>query len=454
MEKVEKILKRLESTDEAVRTKAKTELEQLGADPEYADTLKLKGIYETAKGNQKNGADTELLTDNISSLISEADKNRVGKNPELQAKRDKFERALALAILKEGPVRQAIDKELQRLCEKAFDYLAKTRSNEEFSSSIGNLGTDQKKGYGGGVGKDADVMMDVLANGNIRERMLALQNFMQMLGNDALSVEGRKRIEKLAGGDEKGAGHYTAEDAKKLVQRVLQYEQDQTDHTKRNTKGLFNPNSTEKGETGVHHDFADAKTQDMDTKLPPLIQAKVEEFLGKQVAAENGLTGGGESSPLVRTTITVKEAIAKGLQLSQREIDAAGGLDAQLNWVIGLRANLVNPKAQFIADAKEASMPLKAGVSGTTFRWMQIVDLLGGDPNLARLCAIASLQAADAHSFHEIAFAAKGFGVTYDATQPYANVGLPPALLKEIAESVGTTLDELNGKATDDKHGK
>jgi len=150
----------------------------------------------------------------------------------------------------------------------------------------------------------------------------------------------------------------------------------------------------------------------------------------------------------------VKEAIAKGLQLSQREIDAAGGLDAQLNWVVGLRANLINPKAQFISDAKEASMPLKAGVSGTTFRWMQIVDLLGGDPNLARLCAIASLHAADAHSFHEIAFAAKGFGVNYDATQPYANVGLSPALLKEIAESVRTTLDELNGKATDDKHGK
>jgi hypothetical protein len=85
---------------------------------------------------------------------------------------------------------------------------------------------------------------------------------------------------------------------------------------------------------------------------------------------------------------------------------------------------------------------------------MQIVDLLGGDPNLARLCAMASLQAGDAHSFHEIAFAAKGFGVGYDPKNPYANVGLPPALLKEIADSVGVTMDELNGKATDDKHGK
>jgi hypothetical protein len=96
-------------------------------------------------------------------------------------------------------------------------------------------------------------------------------------------------------------------------------------------------------------------------------------------------------------------------------------------------------------------MPLKAGISGTTYRWMEVVELLGGDPNLARLAAISSLQAADAHSFHEIASAAKGFGVAYNVNEPYANVGLPNSQLKSIAESQGTTLDELNGKPVDVK---
>ena len=190
----------------------------------------------------------------------------------------------------------------------------------------------------------------------------------------------------------------------------------------------------------------------MDTKLPPLLQEKVNEFLGRKLAAEPGvLAPKGEESPLARTTITVEQAMAQGLQLSDREIKAAGGLKAPLNWVVGQRANIINPEASFVRDAKNNSMPLKAGVSGTTYRWMQIVDMLGGDPNLGRLAAIAALQAADAHSFHEIASAAKGFGVGYDPSNPYGNVGIPSAQLEGLAESVGTTLDELNGKTPGDK---
>jgi hypothetical protein len=176
----------------------------------------------------------------------------------------------------------------------------------------------------------------------------------------------------------------------------------------------------------------------------------VQALLGREQGGDEAkLTKKGEESPLARTQITVKEAMEKGLQLSDREIAAAGGLDAQLGWVVGQRANLINPAAPFVAGAKEDSMPLKAGVSGTTYRWMQLVSMLDGDPSMGRLAAIASLQAADAHSFHEIASASKGFGVDYNSSSPYANVGIDEGTLRALAAKQGTTLDELNGKKRD-----
>jgi hypothetical protein len=461
---LDEIAARLKSDDEQVRLRAQGELDGLRNDPEWKDALKLKDdVFATAKKNQKPDAtspDLAMLSDNIPTLLAEADKARLGKNPVLQAKRDKFERALALAILKEGPVRAQVDAELGRLCEKAFDYLSKTRSGEDLEKGIMNLGVDAAKGYGGAVGRDKDVMLDVLVNGNIRERMIALASFMDVIGKDALTESGRKKLQGMAEStdDAKSGGdrQFSAEDAKRLVERVLAY-QENTEEKNQSVKGLFNPTAEEAQAGGKHEAYAAAKAQDMDTKLPPLLAEKVSAFLGRQVAEDydnTGLVRGAEGSPLAKTTITVEEAIKRGLQLSDREIEAAGGLQAPLNWVVGQRANIVDPKAKFIADAKETSMPLKAGISGTTYRWMMMVEVLGGDPKLARLAAIASLQAADAHSYHEIATAAKGFGAQYDPTQPYAHVGLDRATLEAIAKSAGTTLDELNGATVDDKTGQ
>ncbi len=458
LKKLDELAARLKSDDEQVRLRAQAELDGLRADPEWKDALKLKDdVFGTAKKNQKvEGEDLAMLSDNIPTLLAEADKARVGKNPVLQAKRDKFERALALAILADGPVRAAVDAELARLCEKAFDYLSRTRQGADLDKAVGGLGLDAKKGYGGGVGQDVNVMMDVLANGNIRERMIALASFMEMIGKDALSETGRKKLQGMAEGtDGQQPGTFTAEDARRLVERTLAYTEG-TDAKDQSVKGLFNPTAEEAQAGGKHEAYASAKKQDMDTKLPPLVAAKVAEFLGQQVYTDpnTGLTRGAEGSPLARTTITVEEAIRRGLQLSDREIEAAGGLQAPLNWVVGQRANIVDPKAKFIADAKQTSMPLKAGISGTTYRWMMMVEILGGDPKLARLAAIASLQAADAHSYHEIATAARGFGAEYDPSQPYAHVGLDRATLEAIARSAGTTLDELNGTTADDKTGQ
>jgi len=442
------------------KANAQAELATLGTKPEWQDAIAkhkvLDNLFATLMQNQdkEKAPDLELLSGHIGNMLAGQDQAREGADVVLQAKRERFERALALSILKDGPVRQAIDHELGQLCAKALDYIQKTRTTAEAQEkALAGMHTEQAKGYGGGLkvegstdAENAKLMMEVLQSGNIRERMLALSQFMDMIGKDALSPEGRAKLDEMTGKEGSSKTEFSATEAKALVERVLQLESDLSEGAakKRDVKTLFNPNSTESGEGEAHGAYQNAKNQNMDTKLPPLLADKVNEFIGKELVKSGTVVDGAEKSPLVRTTITVAEAIKKGLELSDREIAAAGGLDGKLDWVIGLRANMVDANAEFIKTAKERSMPIKAGISGTTFRWMRLVDMLGGNKELARLAAVASLQAANAHSYHEIAFAAQGFGVTYDANKPYANMGISEAHLNEIAASVGTNLEELN----------
>ncbi|MFM7215637.1 MAG: hypothetical protein ACKO3H_12245, partial [Verrucomicrobiota bacterium] len=109
---------------------------------------------------------------------------------------------------------------------------------------------------------------------------------------------------------------------------------------------------------------------------------------------------------------------------------------------------LVLPSSDFVASALRASLPVKCGVSGTTYRVMSSASILGGDPVLVRLAVIAALQSSDSHSIHEISTSAKGFGAPYDPLKPYSNLGISESVLEAIAASLGTTLTELNGGST------
>jgi hypothetical protein len=186
----------------------------------------------------------------------------------------------------------------------------------------------------------------------------------------------------------------------------------------------------------------------MDTKLPSFSTEAATKTLGTE---QSQPTETGEASPLAKTTMTVEEAQARGMNLSPREI-AMAKPDGTLPWVVGERANMLDPNAQFIADAKASSMPLKAGISGTTFRAMGLFDALGADPQMARLACMAQLTSIDAHSFHEIASAAQGFedsSARYDPNTPYTpgSIGLDQATLEAIAKRQGLSLDELNKHA-------
>jgi hypothetical protein len=186
----------------------------------------------------------------------------------------------------------------------------------------------------------------------------------------------------------------------------------------------------------------------MDTKLPALSTDKVSEHLGRSAGTEE-MTGAGESNPLAKRRITIEEAKAQGLDLSPREIEIAKANGGYVDWVVGSVSNMVKPEAGFIQGANDQAMPLKAGISGTTYRFGQMGSLLGADPALARQAAVGNLTSIDAHSFHEIASASQGFqeqGGKYDSATPYSegSTGLSQDQLKAIAAKRGLSLDELN----------
>ncbi len=129
-------------------------------------------------------------------------------------------------------------------------------------------------------------------------------------------------------------------------------------------------------------------------------------------------------------------------------------------WNTGTVANMVNPDAPFIADAADAAMPLKAGISGNTYRFMRLAEAMGIDPAIARLACMSQLIPIEAHSFHEIAMAAQDFqtpgrpgasteapGSVYDPSMPYSpsSTGLSEAQLMEIMLRNGMLPSQLNG---------
>lgn len=75
-------------------------------------------------------------------------------------------------------------------------------------------------------------------------------------------------------------------------------------------------------------------------------------------------------------------------------------------YIEGKAENIVDPKAKWIIDANEAKAPLKAGISGTTARFVGAANLLGGTKHGAVVAMIGHLQAIEAHSFWEIVDAA------------------------------------------------
>lgn len=397
---------------------------------------------------------------NIPEMLEAQKQARVGANPELQGQRSAFEHALAREALANPEVQQAT----QNMSKKVLDYIERTRPTPEArAEALKKLGAGFEKGYAGAVGTDEVTMRAVLGEGgNVREQMLAIENFHRLVGADLLDKGGIgiKGLQEIFGTVPEGSGpavkdptKFGAAEVADLQTRLKTYQQEFQEgvqagtikpDAKMDAKGLFSPLEAERGANGPHADYADAKAQNMDTKLPGFASEQLSQFADLKPGT-GPLVGAGEANPLARAKLTAADFTKMGIELSPRE-QAKLAQQGYLEWVQGNVANMVNPNAEFIQDARSASMPLQAGISGTTYRFMGMADLLGADPQLARLAAVGNLASIDAHSFHEIASAAQGFAGGYDVSMPYtpASTGLDAATLKRLAAQNHLSLDTLN----------
>jgi hypothetical protein len=430
-------------------------------DPTFKDSLLdphvAFALAREAGSDGRSQALHDFLRTNIDSFRMAQDQAREGADPALRAKREEFEREVAKLVLAEGsPVKKQVDANLDELCLKAIDYIMKSRNYDEMDGAFARLGQKADTGYAGAVlqgddvGQNAKVMIDVLESGNVRERMIALGKFAEFVANDMLNDPQRfKAVEeqsRVARPGEIGPAEVAAYRA-----RMEQYLTDRgwkEGDPLPETKDFLKPTSVEK--KGAQSEYQANKSQDMDTKIPSLSAAPVSDgdaFPSASLpAGKDGMTGSGEKSTLARTSITVAEAQAMGYQLSPREIEIANANGGRLPWVVGSVANVIDPAAGFIQAGAEHSLPQKAGISGTTFRFMEASALLGGDPEMSRLSMIGALQTIDAHTVYEIASASKGFGLGFDPKKPYDSLGIPRELLEQVALKTGTTLAELNGE--------
>ena len=439
---------------EAVKTNydaIKADNTEAGAVKKAKETLEKTDSVAAALIKPKE-ANADLSAD-IQGTLDRGVKARTGEDPQLQNQRADFERAIALSPEAQAAIKPMLDSATQ----KALDYLQKMYPDGNGGIKpevLSSLGVDpSKKNYAGAIGTDPDVILAALQNGNPRERMVALSEFQEkVLGPDALNPAQVAKMKEIFGTDS-NTGAFSQADFDRLTARAETYLDKLTLGKDPSGKEVFNPHGDD------HKGYWDAKGQDMDTKLPSFTKEALSEQMGVEIKKPS--SGIGEANPIAKTDMTIEEANKLGFQLSDAEIQQAKGANPQgteLPWVKGSVANMVDPDAPFVQGANENSMPLKAGISGTTARAMGLFDTLGMDPELARLACMVQLQQIEAHSYHEIASASNGYmkgdagEFKYDVNNPYANMGgLTPTQLQEIAARQGMNFDDLNGQKTTPK---
>jgi hypothetical protein len=116
---------------------------------------------------------------------------------------------------------------------------------------------------------------------------------------------------------------------------------------------------------------------------------------------------------------------ANTVELNEREqaLTLSNGSE-YLPWVEVAKVWFLNERDKWVQLARQMSMPLAGGISGTTARLMQANVMLGGaaPASHVRFAAIGYLIPINAHSFHEIATAASSWvpytAGSYDSIAP------------------------------------
>ncbi len=362
------------------------------------------------------------------------------------AAKDMSEKAWALMSVS---ARTGLD--LAKELDKTLFSDAALKADPKFKKAVESCGMGLDSGFFGAVGKEYDDIEAAFKGGNLRTMTQHVIQWSEIWA-DKVFEESEGDIRKIIAKANELIGKVRADGSNKRGAINADSIIERKDAVvasggPQNKKGLF-------GEGGKNTNYAKLKASEMDKKFPSVpIVALTDEQLAlftrrnggidpefdssgkmtnrdaviascisaqeakaasakphKKARAEAviGETGGGESSPMTMST-RERDDIGFGGKGSGGEGEGVGLSDKTLPFLEGMTANMLDEKNDWVKAARELKMPLKAGISGTTRRWMQTAKQLASPLPPARLAMIGHLIPTNAHSCHEVMTAAKGF---------------------------------------------
>jgi hypothetical protein len=414
-----------------------------------ADRARLLVLMKSARGVGEDGTDVAKLRDGFESELAKRAAGYKWANNAASYMADKAWSLMALEIKPTLEAAEKIDRELiknEGLME-----------DPDFKKLVKSCGLDLNIGFGGAVGKSFDRIEKVLKSGNLRTKVQHVMNFgdkwaAKVFDQRALAV--RKTLAAVG---------IRADDIRALHElRKLGI----IGKGKKNAKGVFSGAAGTKETKDANKEYLKGKSGsgDMDRKFPtlPLDTLTREELVVlarrhdlkpredtptkrilEQLKKLQGLETGGQGTP-VMSTRTTEEA---GVELSADEKRAHSLKEGLLPFMEGTLANLVDENHEWISEARGMDMPLKAGISGTTQRWMHFSKLMSA-PDLYsnRLAIYAWAVPINAHSYHEVMAGAKTYceytskkGGGYYPFRP-----LNITLLRKAAEASGVPKERVD----------
>ena len=381
------------------------------------------------------------IKSNMAKLLETMKENRAPTD--LSKERQAFEKRLGTHASTHGAALDASAEMCNTIWNMIQGLADATKSKErDYDTILADLAAECGKpldsGYAGAIGQEFEVIKGVLTgSGSLRERCLIGYNFQDAMGKFAFKAT---EDELTAAMTRAGLKEKEIADMKAKVA---------AGNAKKQTgaKPLF-------GDKKDNAEFAQAKENDavtgreMDQRLPAIPLGALPENVLRALAKSKGVpdsekasvdqlvaaltaiqgkktTGAGLGNPLAQSE---RPRDDKDVALTEQEGKAVSfrGED-YLPFLEGEVANLLDEKNAWIKKARDLQMPLKAGISGTTHRYMNFAKSIGiGGLDRMRLAMIGYLIPMNAHSFHKIMTASRGHsGCDYVAGhyEPLSPVG-------------------------------
>ena len=438
------------------------------------------------------------LADSIGGMLARlrAEMEKIhGADPELEKHRADFEQELGAYASEDPRATRMADTVCNQAWRIAKAYAEKTTKDaqtldERLDEIAKQIGRPIDCGFFGVVGQSVQDIEQCVQRGSFREKYLIGYNFQEFWGNEICRNDKddeffrsvlQKANEYLKEIHEKPVDVDASMDRRRLVKPRLDKEGVKDPKEKPKHYKIYYGSDPEMypvkyGKKYDNEAFREARAGEageMDCKFPSVPIEFLDEEELRFLCRKKGQPDTGSKSELVERLNKIgvyeseegeKNFMARTRIRKDGEEDrylrpggkekGTGPRDSSkyYNFIQGSLANVVNERHWWVKSARKLSMPIKAGVSGTTQRYMQFGRTLGVSPmNHLRLMLLGALIPTHAHSFHEIMTAAQGFPGCIYKEGSYTQVA--PLTRDELIQIAGK-LNIPNLKSAEEKYRK